>query len=606
MKSWASQSVERNSSNSVESDIVMDTQAVKSVEAAELDDLPCLESVETKSSAVWPAVLVYGGFAVWQVAMVCILVWKYRHFIGQQTYALAALIVGLLLWIGLRLLFSYTYFRTDPNGITVHGPILRKFIPWDEIQDAKIRRRGSRVSVTMKTTHGKKTIQPGALGSTEGESIVASIWQHLRRLGMADGIELGEIARNLWQPIPDDVPASVDYDLQKRAGSRIGAVCGVILPPIAVVVLAIVAFKEAFGILPVFALMIVALEKWTIIPSVRCRPWHVAVRPDGLLAKMTFRDVYVPWASVTTAHWENNGLCITSRGPDARVMLSYSLGDASSELFILSVIRHLRTAGVPQAVQLPMLVSRDPAILYQRTSNTRQLARLRQAFINGLDEPARKRIGVCRFLEPLLAICSMFAGFVFCLANVPGMISGLIYSAPDTRYFIPSSALPIACPLMIGTLGLGLMIAQRVGQWLAGPYRESWKEFCKVGSTKNRADRIALWICCVLAILSVISVPMFVCCYTRVTDTGIAMNRPMRFHERFYLWSQVQQIRLSHWTKQDHGETRQQCKYTIRFVDHTDWVISDDGTFWEKERLTRAMRFVIRRYGRPVVESFEQ
>ena len=581
-------------------------QVIEPAEAAELSDLPCLESVETKSSAVWPVVLVYGGFAVWQVAILCILLWKYRQYVGQQAYAIVGLIVALVLWVGLRLLLSYTYFKTDSNGIAMRGPLLRRFIAWSDVQQAATRRRGSRVSVVLKMARGRASIQPGALGSTEGESIVASMWQHLRRVGKANGIELGETSRNLWQPIPDDVPTSVDYDVQKRPASRIGAVCGLLLPPVAVVMVAIVARKEAFGVLPLFGLMVLAMEKWTILPSIRCRPWHVAVRPDGLLAKMTFRDVYVPWSSVATAHWEATGLVVTSKGPDAQVRLSYSLGDASSELFIQSVIRYLRTAGIPQAVPLPMLVSRDRSVLYQKSVGTQQLARLRQAFLNGLDEPARKRISRCRGLEPLFSMVALLAGAAFGFANVPGMVSRHIYSTPGTRCFIPSNGLIIAIPLMFGAAGLGYVAAQRVGQSIAGPYRESWREFCRIGSGRSNADRIAVWICCVLGVLSLISMPLFVCCYTRVTDDGIAMNRPMQFHERFYPWRQVTRIRLNHYTALDHGKTRQRCKYRVEFADQTDWSMADDGPIWEKERLTQAMKFVISRSGRPVVEGWER
>lgn len=569
----------------------------------ELPDLPGLERVETRGSNEWLFALFYSAFMLWQVVFIAILFWRYRHFLGREGYILTGLVFSLVGWLVLRMLTGYTYFATDHQGLTMRSRVSKRTIPWLDVQEAASRQRSKRTTLRLVTTRGRFTATPSALGSMEGECIVASAWQHLRRFGKSDGIKLSADMLRMWEPIPDDVPAEVDWGKPPRAFERVGPFVGLLIFPAFAAFFLIADARSGIMYVPLVLISFIFFLKMLILPGMRSIPRQVSVRPDGLILKLLFRDAYVPWSSVAAAWWQGssqgNYLCVRSAVPRAEVWLPYTLGKRESEQLILSVTRYLRNAGTPQAVPLPDLISRDTSSLKQAAYSGQKLGYLQRAFLNTLDPAIAKRIQRIYSLQFGVALLAMFAFAAIPVANVPGIISERLFSCPGTRCFVASSSWALVL-LMIGALAVAGVAMEKVGYRLAGPYRDVWREFCKVGSGNSRVTRILLWIFIAVFVLGIASVPCFVCCYTRVTDKGIAMNRPLRFHEQFYPWGQIQQMEVRHTTRLDHGETHEDRRYIVKFEDHTDWTISDDGTIWEKARVTRAMNFVQRVSRRPI------
>lgn len=577
---------------------------------SDLPDLPALESVQTRGNASLWIVMVYGSFIMWQSALVALLSWRYWRYVEPSAYWPLGLFAVLILWLVVRVLTGYTSFATDPQGLTMRGPLFRKFVPWVDVREARSKVRSNRTTLVLTTDRGTRSISPGATGSSEGEVVVASAWQHLRRLGKAGAVELSEQALKLWEPIPGDVPWELDWGGPPKKSAKIGNVIGAAFFPAMILTMVIWDPRMSLFYAPIFIISLVMLEKTLFLPELRKVARQVSIRPDGIQAKMLFGDSYLPWATVTSAWWQSQNnigyLCVRSKGPDAEVWLPYTLGKRESEQMVLSTIRYLRSAGTPQAVPMPVIVSRGPEYLNQAAFSSQQPALLQRAFLNTLEPAVAKRIQWIYGLGVLTMLLGFAAGAVVGFLDVPGRISARVFSTPDTTYFIPSLSMAIAIPLMIAGAFVGTGIAELVARKAAGPNSDVWVRFSKVGSGSGKFKRGILWFFGSIAALGILSVPLFVCSYTRITDKGIVMNRPLRFHEQLYTWQQVRQIMVLHKVRIHNGHSEQDLCYRVVFADRTDWEIGDDGFRAKQQMLQSVMDYAARKSGRPIIDIWKQ
>ncbi len=570
---------------------------------SELPDIPALESVEQRDFNFLVLPLAYSGFLVFIVfiAVQCLL--DYRQYLGSGEVSLLVLLLALFVFLLFRILSGFASFRTDSSGFYARGPLRKKFIAWSDITSASIRKTWAKDTLlTLQTRHGSFSVAPRGLSASvsASECLIASVWQHLRRLGTSDGLVLTPAMLSLWEEIPDDVPADLDWGKPPSRGVKIGALLMLTLLS-AGTVYGLVAMDGPTALRAMMGSMIigmVAVLKWIIIPEIALQAYRVHVGIDGIEADILLKRVYIPWSDVTTAGWKGRGLGIVAGRVKKEIRVPYSLGSKASEQLILAVIRYLRTAGVPQAITWPTLISKDPDAL-------RQLGRGRIAvFLSALDPPARKRIGRLYAMQNLLVIPALSAPFCLLFTGALGKVAGRLYGAynPGVRFFVPGSTLLLVFPFLISSAILFHCFAMWLGDRLAGRYKAEWNQLRQlqqaIGSS-SRFARVRNYTLAVVGLLGVLAVPLFMNCYMKVTDRGIALNTFAEFHERSYGWDDVHDIVVD--SDHVHSDSCDCGTYRVEFTDGKQWVVEQgNAANCEVEEMKKAVQFISAKSGKKI------
>jgi len=327
-------------------------------------DLPALESTETNDWSFLLLLAVYGGMMLFFVGS---MVWMYTRvgpYVELRGKVVLALAVALSLWFVLRGAFGYCYYKTDSGGLTMRGLIRKRFIPWIEIQQAGLRQtRMKNTLLTLRTGSGTIAVDPRGFGgrSSCADHVLASVWQHLRGIGRADGFELPPGAQSFWQEIADDIPQEADWARSAKVDTIGGFVCiamfvGMLAP------LWIVMDKNPFMILflALLTLLVASMVRCLFYPELFLRAHSVTLRQDYIEARLLWRTVRIPWSEVSLARWVRTAILIQSTNPRREMLIPYEYGSKESELLILAIIRRLRTAGEPQAVVIPRMLCAEP------------------------------------------------------------------------------------------------------------------------------------------------------------------------------------------------------------------------------------------------------
>jgi len=335
-----------------------------------LPDLPGLESVRTTDFGAAPIVLFQGAFALWMAALVVWGLCRFRQFMGAGHVAVAVIVIALAAWLVLRLLFGIYRCESSGAGLALRSPIRKRFIAWTEIAGLSIRTsRTANTVVTLAVQGGSVKLVPRGLGGSmaAGATITASIWQHLRQIGRADGVALHEAVLRLWKPVPQDVPVEVDWHKPPHRHARLGrgltaafflgmaAVPWFAFPPRHIVPAAFVAILS-LGILAVFRM---ARSEQVL------RAWRVSVGEGWLDAENASGTIHIPWSEVTSADWLRTYLRIRADGPRREVWVPFATGNGESENLVLAVVRQLRERA-EVAIAPPVCVSREPAATPKR------------------------------------------------------------------------------------------------------------------------------------------------------------------------------------------------------------------------------------------------
>lgn len=570
-----------------------------------LPDLASLESVETRDRSMLIMVLGMSSMFIPVLFIMFQCLAGYRQYMDSRGLILGCVVLTLVTYVAIRILSGYTYFRTDPSGLTLRGPIRRRFISWTDIKAARYSESRVRDSALILITgRGRIKLWLGSSGGSKLSTnvVVASVWQHLRRMGRADMIELSDAMRSLWEEIGDDVPQEMDGGSRSASGGRIGAV------------ICIVMFA-AFAVFPPFAFGLnirgaamtamitpscIVLLSHFLLPEVLRKAQRVSVRKDCLDLEFAFAKASIPWLDITYAAWTRDSLSIWASGRKHDVRITYLAGKRDSERLILAIIRRLRTAGVPQAVPIPNMISANPGQLAKPAYSSMQSAAMKQAYLNTLDADVAKRL---RRLQ-LLDIIPVFGGiglmFWLMVTNALGELSRTMHmgAAPDTRYFVQIDSACLAIPIMLSTILLISLATEALARLIAGPYLDAWRAFRKVGSF-NIPDKVAIPFFISFIAVCILLVPLYIGCYTRVTDAGVAINRFWGMGEEFHSWNQVKTVEVVISTHVSHGKMSENRNYKIEFTDGTDWTF--DGSFRRiSDVLDQAMPFIADKSGKNI------
>lgn len=330
----------------------------------QLPDLPGLESAEAGVSQrliAMGVLIIYTGF----IAALCIWGYRlYRPFMGEMLVPATvgvALLALLVLWVIVRLALGVYSWKTDERGLTMRGPIIRRFVAWGDVEDAWSGQGTSDLFYHLQTNGG--AIRVNVESRRDAPGLYASIRQHLRRLGRAGSLDLPENALSLWDVIPDEVPNTIHW-----TNPHPPKLWGIIIPGLILVAMAtgcvwiaVVGAGFAKGI-AALGVLVFGSVIWSTIHDLMRTALSVSLGDDRLEVQTARKSVTIPWSEVVTARWANDancaygGILIAGRNAPDTVSIPYWASDDDSGKLVLAVIRRLRTAGVPQALIIPELL----------------------------------------------------------------------------------------------------------------------------------------------------------------------------------------------------------------------------------------------------------
>jgi len=337
-------------------------------------DLPPLESVEAGSRQILP-VLIIMPMTLTPVAVVMILGFLfYRPYLGTEAWVLSGILVLLALWVAGRMLSGFFSYKTDPTGLALGGPLRRAFIPWGEVNEAYTKEAASEKVIILQATSGRFTIAPHGTAGRQGDLVIASIRQHLGKIGKADRITLPAAALSLWDIIPEELPREMDWTGPSRLGENIAAAFVFLMFGAGLVFMWSDVREKPMSLtlaLP-YTLAVAFIFRTLLPPSFLRKAVSVVLREDYLEARFVVGKASMMWSEVTSAYWNNEGLVIAGGRPRREIRIPWAMKSDDSSMLILAIIRRLRTAGVPQAVTIP-----DVLRCFERTTGPQDGAELR-------------------------------------------------------------------------------------------------------------------------------------------------------------------------------------------------------------------------------------
>lgn len=561
-----------------------------------LPDLPELEAVEARGLSPLPALallafpLLFTSFAAWGG-------WVYRDFLAPHEIALIATIPLLFLYVIFRFLTDYYRYNTNADGFSAQGLIRRRSIRWTDINGASIQKRRSRYpKLILRMDRGSFRLPlPSAGGRSPMDVLVASVYQHLRRLGKADGLELTPSMLSLWREIPDDVPTEAEWGKPASLGPKLGYLFLLLLFCAYLAYLWTGIHVKAIAIISMslFTLMMLGVLLGAVVESLR-KAYRARVTEDGLEAGLLLKTIRVPWSSIRAARWRVAGQAtvLSINSAVAKLDIPFRVGSKESEQLTLAIIRQLRTVG--HRVTWPALLSQEPDLMQSGTTSSIRT----QAFLNSLSEPARSRLKLLYAIEFFSVFLGALLGLVLIFIEAVGRLSAFLYTGGGARYFISAGSLWLMLPLFIGG-AVGFYAATHwIAGRLVGPYKADWQVLHHIMSG-SRADRIAIRLLIAIAIVGVLAVPLYVNCYMKVTDQGITVNRLSEFKEESYRWQDISGVQVRMHVYRDHGHRRHRYSCRVTFRDGMHWTL-DETAYIDTTRppIREAGEFIIAKSGR--------
>ncbi|MHB1000633.1 MAG: hypothetical protein ACYC27_15440 [Armatimonadota bacterium] len=268
---------------------------------------------------------------------------------------------ALCIWTIIRLIFADYIWKTDSDGLHISGLFNRKSIKWTDVSDViPVETLASGTVYKLKTSDKVISLAP----LTVSHSLIASVWQHLRRQGKARDIQLGDDTLSLWSEIPDAIPTEMQW-VNTRSARLSGIVVSIIFFAailIYFIVIAVLSGKVfmmlmAVILVPGYALMFKSIHRESFL-----RASSVVMTDEYIDVKLPPWVVHLPWSDVVSAGWEkiskggDNYLQIKGRDSRSEVLIPRIDDDEESSKLILAIIRRLRTAGIPQALVIPAIL----------------------------------------------------------------------------------------------------------------------------------------------------------------------------------------------------------------------------------------------------------
>ncbi len=563
----------------------------------ERPDLECLERVEEVSGQTFPVALVVLLMYAWLPITITMMLVHYWRFVTPGLLLGAGVIDALTIWIMLRVLLACDRHSTNLRGIELRGPIRRVFVPWADVKNAYRKRAdgltGSQ-AVVLQTDVRTVRIHPHGMSGSPVRSaiVIASIWQHLRRLGKHGGIELPPAALSLWEPVPAEVPDEVDWHASKSARmepTMTSAVLGVF------VVLIAYGFITSSHSAPSMALYgFVMLALFAGFGTMVRRSLGVATdaRADmgGIEVDSALWKGYISWREVTQAWYEADGLALRF-GTERRTIRIKAFTrqnlDGETDQLILACIRHIRASCPQIALPLPYV---GPVVKTAAYAGLKMKSG--KAYLLSLEPETRKRIQSIDTIIGFSGVAAFLGMCVLGMLDVPGRLAQLVFGGSSAIGFSTSSGGLVTVALILpAACGVPLLLLPFAAR-RAGPYRKEWEEYVKRDLPLALARRVVS----VMAVIGAAGAIVAFFCYAKVTPAGIEVARPFHFRADHYSW---QQVRLIEDVTESYTKNTQ-TRYVVSFDDGTLWSASTGHEMDSGTRLRAIIKTISQYSGKPI------
>ncbi len=572
-------------------------------DCTDFPDLPGLESVESRGSGLLIAAafnMLMSGVFVAAIAHGFIV---YREYLPRNALIMVWAVFALSGWVVLRFLLDFWRFKTGGNGLTLRAVLRRRFVPWISVTEATM--HGTRLR--LRTTDGLVTVPLRSLGDSQAAAaLAASVWQHLRRLGRAEGMELTEEMRRIWQPVPESIPQEQDWEHRIPRSCRMGQAAALIF--FLVMLVASCWYAVSLGGAYNIALGCVLTVCYAVLMCTMLAPEALRVAEEvrlreGYLEARTLRGwVYLPWTDVSGAGWTQRYLYVRSRSRRAEVWIRLVSGDRDSETLVLGTIRRLRTAGVPQPIPLPPTSVVDKDFYGPPAATSRDAALRWQAYLRTLEPAAARRLRATMCMQYFSLFLAITVSLTAACLGWPEAMVHALHGAPADRFFIHFLGIAAGVPLLVVTVAAVSAGFPLLARRLAAPYWKQWDVYERLGRGKPAQTAIVLLSC----VASVAALALYVNSYTRFTDSGIGIRRfENPFVEEQHPWADVRQVSAEERTIYHGGGWTHRTVYHIRFRDGRGWQFDEENASGKCE-LRQAVEFAARRSGHPMVRTVRE
>lgn len=257
--------------------------------------------------------------------------------------------VAIFIWLR-NILNADFYLKTDSNGIHAQSLRKSKFIRWDDVTDINVS------SSLYETIYIIKS-RDSSIKFTDGNFyIMASVWQHLNKLGKAEKIKLLEESLSLWKLVPDNVPEGIEWinPHQPNYKQRIILVISVfilVLVPMITYVLIRGGFIKLLTFFP-WILTAMLVVKNSFIQSALITARCATLTGNVLHVEIYKKSIDIQLSQVKRAFWYNMDLRIVDQN-DNLVSIPYVYDSIQSAQLFLAIIRQLRETNPKAFISIP-------------------------------------------------------------------------------------------------------------------------------------------------------------------------------------------------------------------------------------------------------------
>lgn len=311
----------------------------------EYPDLPGLESVEfgekfsSKNTFIVSLSIIF--------FMISFLIYSSDpHALWNIVTAAALLLISVLLIIPLRFRMFDSMWKTDSQGITAYGFLLKRRIEWHQVREAETRWGNMLIGERFIIKSADETI----IVPVKDAYLSASIWQHLRRVNKEVYFFSPEVTA-LWKKIPEDVPHQMIW-VNPRPPSWLAVILGTIILLVVRIYLA-PCIRETEN--PFFHYSVPILSVYIITAFIRRLfiARRFTLSENHFEAEMLLRRVSLRWEELRQVKWDDNLTRVELRKSIISVVyLPWFSWDEESTQLIQAIARNLRE--LPKPVQLPL------------------------------------------------------------------------------------------------------------------------------------------------------------------------------------------------------------------------------------------------------------
>ncbi len=232
--------------------------------------------------------------------------------------------------------------RTTSAGLQYRGILRGGFIPWAEVRNIRVTSpyylSGERIIIQG---DGRKTAIPG-----HDTLLCASVRQHLRRVGKAEGIAVPKEADWLWRDLTVDLPDNIEW--VDNGWFNLPLIWVGVILLLSPSVVQFIWFRHS-NVNPIYMFMLVLgfhLHSWMRTSVKRVTLTKDTVEVDTRRSIITMR-----WDELQSVGWSEKAICLRREGKRA-VCFNWVPGSADSTAVVLAIMQRMRNSSL--GVQVPV------------------------------------------------------------------------------------------------------------------------------------------------------------------------------------------------------------------------------------------------------------